>query len=749
MDLNRNHMVNYEKIRTVGKGAFGTAILYRKISVDKLVVLKEIDTADLSPEERLMALNEVEVLSSLNHPNIIGYGGSFIENGVLMIEMEYADGGTLSQMLNSRETHIPEREILDYLRQITSAIAHMHSNNILHRDLKTANVFLNSDGCVKIGDFGISKILSTHVQAQTVLGTPYYISPEMCEGKEYGEKSDIWAMGCILYELCCLHRAFQASSLSALVNKIMQGDYKPVPSGYSKEMCNLITLLLNKNPENRPVAKEVKDIWIPKIISLLGKSGYNYACERNLGKKIVKDRSVLYEMKYWKNESDIQPIQLPAHAKIIDVAIGENHFIAISDDHMVFTWGDGGKGQLGLGELEKYKYHPIPVMSLLNKSIIMAEAGKDFSIFLSSDGKVWSCGDGSFGALGHGDWNNSYEPKIIDFLTSLHIKFIRSSTDHVAAISNDGSLFTWGSGNRGQTGHGITNDSCTPTIVQLSQKHKIQSVFLGYKASMVITTKGKLMACGWNIGNKLCLLKQNNIKKMKQTQCVTALQSVNTIKGRVINCSIGRTHCAIYVKFSNGQTAVYTTGYIKEETNQNILEDATFFNAPIRIIDLNNTEIKTIKCGPTYTIVGTDDNCILFWGILFRLMKGDQSDSPDSQETSGIWSQRSIFNSGPSNQSISLTPATFANLLTTGYFTETIEKPTSILALYASTTQLKNGLYLSLCDIYPLRCNILFLIKTSVPVVSLLNEVKKVDISESASSLDDYDTIGPVNEIEV
>ncbi|KAI6234448.1 Protein kinase domain-containing protein [Aphelenchoides fujianensis] len=177
-------VAGYERIRVVGKGSFGNAILYRRKDDDSLVILKEINMHELSLGERQvsstlhfslitgfqLALNEVTLLSRLDHPNIISYYDSFAEDGVLMIEMEYAEGGCVifsSSLLFS--------EIMYLFEQMVSAVAYLHDNGILHRDLKSANIFLTKDNLVKIGDFGISKIMGAETKlqgAQTILGTP-------------------------------------------------------------------------------------------------------------------------------------------------------------------------------------------------------------------------------------------------------------------------------------------------------------------------------------------------------------------------------------------------------------------------------------------------------------------------------------------------------------------------------------------------------------------------------------------------
>lgn len=143
------------------------------------MVLKKINMNELSASERQLAINEAKVLSIVCHPNIVSYYGSFEFNGDLYIEMEYADAGTLAEFLSHLSGPLSEFEILMIFQQIVCAISYLHRNNILHRDIKTANIFLNREGYIKLGDFGISKMLTTRSEAESVVGTPYYISPEI------------------------------------------------------------------------------------------------------------------------------------------------------------------------------------------------------------------------------------------------------------------------------------------------------------------------------------------------------------------------------------------------------------------------------------------------------------------------------------------------------------------------------------------------------------------------------------------
>lgn len=153
--------------------------MYRKKLEGRLVILKEINLNELNAKERNHAINEVKVLSILNHPNIISYYNSFQSNDNLYIEMEYADAGTLSNFLSQLKTPLQEHEILHIFKQIIVAINYLHGMNILHRDIKTENIFINKDGYLKIGDFGISKLLLTRTVATSLVGTPHYISPEI------------------------------------------------------------------------------------------------------------------------------------------------------------------------------------------------------------------------------------------------------------------------------------------------------------------------------------------------------------------------------------------------------------------------------------------------------------------------------------------------------------------------------------------------------------------------------------------
>ncbi|CAH1244165.1 NEK8 [Branchiostoma lanceolatum] len=265
-------MDKYEKIRVVGRGAYGTVYLCKRLDAQKEVIIKQIPIEQMTKDERQSALNEVRVLSMLHHPNIIEYYESFLEDKALMIVMEYAPGGTIFEYLQQRgNALLDEEEILQFFVQMLLSLQHVHAKQILHRDLKTQNILLNrKKNVVKIGDFGISKILSSKSKAYTVVGTPCYISPELCEGKPYNQKSDIWALGCVLYELASLKRAFEAANLPALVLKIMRGTFAPISDRYSEDLRRLILSMLHLDPSKRPTITQImaQPIVITALIAL-------------------------------------------------------------------------------------------------------------------------------------------------------------------------------------------------------------------------------------------------------------------------------------------------------------------------------------------------------------------------------------------------------------------------------------------------------------------------------------------------
>ncbi|XP_019621504.1 PREDICTED: serine/threonine-protein kinase Nek1-like isoform X1 [Branchiostoma belcheri] len=247
-------MEKYQKVKRIGEGSFGKALLVRNKKDGKQYVIKEISITKMSPKERQEARREVTVLSKMKHTNIVSYQESFEEVGNLYIVMDFCDGGDLYQRINAqRGILFPEDQVMNWFVQLCLALKHVHDRKILHRDIKSQNIFLMRDGTIKLGDFGIARVLNNTMElARTCIGTPYYLSPEMCENRPYNNKSDIWALGCVLYEMCTLKHAFEAGNMKNLVLKIIRGSYPPVSPRYTYELRNLVAQLFKRNPRDRP-----------------------------------------------------------------------------------------------------------------------------------------------------------------------------------------------------------------------------------------------------------------------------------------------------------------------------------------------------------------------------------------------------------------------------------------------------------------------------------------------------------------
>lgn len=255
---------NYVKIKKVGEGSFGAAILVQHSSdrdKDTKAIVKMIDVSRASKQEKDDALKESKVLSELKHPYIVRYRESFHEDGWLCIVMDYCEGGDLSDRIKKMRQSgkvFPQEQVLRWFTQAILALKYIHDLHILHRDLKSGNFFLSKSGNIKMGDFGIAKVLEcTAACAQTQIGTPYYLSPEICQGKPYGWSSDIWAMGCILYEMCARHVPFDAPDLKSLIQRITKGTTPEVPADYSAAVRELCKELLDRDASKRPPASEI------------------------------------------------------------------------------------------------------------------------------------------------------------------------------------------------------------------------------------------------------------------------------------------------------------------------------------------------------------------------------------------------------------------------------------------------------------------------------------------------------------
>ncbi|KAG8001892.1 Serine/threonine-protein kinase Nek3 [Nibea albiflora] len=203
--LNRSSMERYSLHKVIGEGSFGRALLVRCKSTQEKYVVKEIQLPK-NQSKLESSRREAVLLSRMKHPNIVAFREAFEADDLLCIVMEYCSGGDLLQRIRQQKTaQFCVDDILRWFAQMCAAAKYIHDKRVLHRDLKSKNIFLTDNGTIKLGDFGSACILnSSKAYAHTYVGTPYYVAPEIWDNKPYNNKSDVWSLGCVLYELCTL-----------------------------------------------------------------------------------------------------------------------------------------------------------------------------------------------------------------------------------------------------------------------------------------------------------------------------------------------------------------------------------------------------------------------------------------------------------------------------------------------------------------------------------------------------------------
>ena len=295
--------------KLLGKGVFGSVSLVTRKRDGNIYAMKRVNIGKLNKKEKESALNEIRILGSLSHPNIIGYKEAFFDehSNTLNIVMEYADEGDLEQKIKynlKKRLNFDESTIWGWIIQLLKGIKYLHDNKIMHRDLKSANIFLMKNGLLKLGDLNVSKV-AKYGMARTQTGTPYYCSPEIWEGKTYDYKSDIWSLGCIIYEISSLMPPFRGTSIKGLKENVLNGYFLPIPKVYSRELQHLIEKMLVIDPLKRV---SINELFLDEIV---------------LEKLKIYENSTTYKQeengKYNKGKADlIKTIKLPINIKEIN-----------------------------------------------------------------------------------------------------------------------------------------------------------------------------------------------------------------------------------------------------------------------------------------------------------------------------------------------------------------------------------------------------------------------------------------------
>ena len=281
--------MEYQLSNELGRGSYGVVYRAKHIKTGTEYAIKRVDTSMSSHYDKMNLINELRILSTHKCPFIIAFKDAFVTRQFVHLVTELAIGGDLHGLIKHQVSKpIEERRVWDYVLQLCVAVNYLHTNNVIHRDLKPANVFIDGTGIVKLGDVGIVKILKPYMMyGQTQVGTPLYMSPEIMRRERYDERTDVWSIGCILYELMTLKPAFCADNMADLRMRIFNRHVNAnACSMYSSQLSNACMSMLVVGYRMRPRVRDIlakhtmrlKERGLSVFTDKSVKGAFNVAC---------------------------------------------------------------------------------------------------------------------------------------------------------------------------------------------------------------------------------------------------------------------------------------------------------------------------------------------------------------------------------------------------------------------------------------------------------------------------------------